>query len=211
MPSEVFKEHVKNSSSFGQILSKFGLKNKGGNNRTLKRRLVEEEIDFSHIKLGVGANKGRKFGSKKSKEQVIEEFFIKDANCSRCSIKFYSRKFDLIPYKCECGNEGEWRGKPLSLQIDHINGVNNDNRLENLRFLCPNCHSQTETFAGKSLKKARKPKVSELNPLWRNRPNLKRRKALRPSKEELSELIKTVSDNAIRNWCKSYEINLNFL
>ena len=49
-------------------------------------------------------------------------------------------------YECtECGISA-WRGKPLSLQLDHINGVNNDNRQENLRFLCPNCHSQTSTY-----------------------------------------------------------------
>ena len=46
-----------------------------------------------------------------------------------------------------------WNSKPLSLQLDHINGVNNDHRLENLQFLCPNCHSQTPTFAGRNRKK----------------------------------------------------------
>ncbi|MBX9580218.1 MAG: HNH endonuclease [Gemmataceae bacterium] len=43
----------------------------------------------------------------------------------------------------------EWQGCPLSLHLDHVNGVNNDNRLENLRFLCPNCHSQTESYCKK--------------------------------------------------------------
>ena len=59
----------------------------------------------------------------------------------------------MLEYKCSiCGNNGVYMEKPLTLQLDHINGVNNDNRLENLRFLCPNCHSQTETFSGKKLK-----------------------------------------------------------
>ena len=49
-----------------------------------------------------------------------------------------------------CGNIGEWNGQSLTLQIDHINGINNDNRKENLRWLCPNCHSQTSTYTGKN-------------------------------------------------------------
>ena len=58
-----------------------------------------------------------------------------------------------MEYKCsgkDCCNKGEWLGKPLVLQLDHINGVRDDHRLENLRFLCPNCHSQTDTYGGKN-------------------------------------------------------------
>ena len=59
---------------------------------------------------------------------------------------------NLIEYKCSiCGIEN-WNNKPIVLQLDHINGNNRDNRIENLRFLCPNCHSQTETFCKKNKK-----------------------------------------------------------
>jgi predicted RNA-binding Zn-ribbon protein involved in translation (DUF1610 family) len=59
----------------------------------------------------------------------------------------------LIPYSCAiCPVESKWQGNALSLHLDHINGVSNDNRLSNLRFLCPNCHSQTSTYCGKQLK-----------------------------------------------------------
>jgi 5-methylcytosine-specific restriction endonuclease McrA len=52
---------------------------------------------------------------------------------------------------CEiCGNT-EWNGQPISLELDHVNGKSNDNRLENLRILCPNCHAQTETYRGRNI------------------------------------------------------------
>ena len=63
----------------------------------------------------------------------------------------------MLEYKClECGIGNTYNNKPLSLQLEHKNGIHNDNRIENLCFLCPNCHSQTETFSGKKLKKKEK-------------------------------------------------------
>jgi hypothetical protein len=62
----------------------------------------------------------------------------------------------VLTEKCEiCEIGSSWNNKPLVLQLDHINGINNDNRLENLRLLCPNCHSQTDTFSGKHKRKNR--------------------------------------------------------
>jgi 5-methylcytosine-specific restriction endonuclease McrA len=56
-------------------------------------------------------------------------------------------------YVCQICGVSEWLGKPLRLHLDHINGISNDNRLENLRFLCPNCHSQTTTYCKKKVAK----------------------------------------------------------
>lgn len=59
---------------------------------------------------------------------------------------------NIIPYKCQLyGLSSHWNERPISLQIDHINRVRNDHRIENLRFLCPSCHSQTETYAGRNI------------------------------------------------------------
>ncbi len=61
-------------------------------------------------------------------------------------------KYNLIPYQCfECGLD-EWNGKPITLDLDHINGNGKEHRKNNLRFLCPNCHSQTDTFRNKKRK-----------------------------------------------------------
>ena len=69
--------------------------------------------------------------------------------------KFKERliKANLIEYKCSSCGITKWNGKPLTLQLHHINGNNRDNRLENLTFLCPNCHSQTDNFSGKNARK----------------------------------------------------------
>ena len=90
----------------------------------------------------------------RNKKMDNNDIFIEKSTYPRHRLKNRVIKENLIEYKCKkCNNVGEWNGEKLSLHIDHINGINNDNRLLNLRFLCPNCHSQTDTYAGKSNKK----------------------------------------------------------
>jgi len=146
IPTEKFNELVSNSTSIGQILKHFGLSNKGGNSKTVQRRAQIENIDISHIKLGINSNKGRVFGHRKNHDEIFKE----NSSTSRGSIKAKLIKYNLIPYVCKiCGLGDKWNGKDIALQLDHENGIPNDNRIKNLRFLCPNCHSQTETFSGK--------------------------------------------------------------
>ena len=80
--------------------------------------------------------------------------FCENSTFPRHKLKERIIKENLIEYKCDfCNNNGDWNGEKLSLHIDHKNGINNDNRIGNLRFLCPNCHSQTSTYSGKNNKK----------------------------------------------------------
>lgn len=76
-----------------------------------------------------------------------EQVFCENSQVARSSLKKFIEKEAFLEKKCSiCQNEGNWLGNPLTLEIDHINGINNDNRRENLRWLCPNCHSQTPTY-----------------------------------------------------------------
>lgn len=81
------------------------------------------------------------------------EVFVENSSIVRHAVKRRIIKDNLIEHKCaECGLGSTWNGKDLVLQLDHINGVSNDNRITNLRFLCPNCHTQQNTYAAKNKK-----------------------------------------------------------
>jgi len=97
-----------------------------------------------HFAAMVNSNKERSF--------LDEDVFVENSRYARHHIKRRLIQKNLIPYECsECKLEPIWNGKALSLQLDHINGINNDHRINNLRFLCPNCHAQQDTYAGKNI------------------------------------------------------------
>lgn len=145
---EWLKELCENSYSYAEVLEKAGRKQSGGNQSYLKQKINQYHIDTSHF-LGQGWRKGtHQHGHSK---YSLEEILVTNSPVQRNILRRYLLKYQVLPYKCVwCGNTGEWFGKTLSLEIDHINGVNNDNRLENLRWLCPNCHATTSTYAGKN-------------------------------------------------------------
>jgi len=149
---KAFINIVKSAKSYADILRACFLDYKGGNINTVKRRIKLLKLDDSHIPKGVGSNQHRKFEYRQiSLEEAIKTRFIKNSSDRTYSIKRLILRFNLIPYKCECGNTGEWNEKKLVLQLDHKDGNSKNHCLDNLRFICPNCHSQTDNFAGKEL------------------------------------------------------------
>jgi hypothetical protein len=144
-------EMVEGAESLGEVLRYFGLNNKGGNHKTLKARLEQDNIDFSHIPLGRGSNKHRLRGG--SSPTDLDMVLVEHSSYSTNRLKRRLIQAGLLKNECvECGQGAEWNGKKLVLVLDHINGNSADHRLENLRLLCPNCNSQTPTFCGRNIR-----------------------------------------------------------
>ena len=139
------KEAVDKSISYSECMLELGYNCKGGGTFTkLKKVISDNKIDISHFK---GYAHGKSRNIKIEDEEVFKE---NSTYVNNTSLK--SRLIRDYNFKEECNICGisEWLGNKLSLQLDHVYGINKDNRIENLRFLCPNCHSQTETFCGRN-------------------------------------------------------------
>lgn len=149
------QEYLDSSDSIVEVLEKLGLNGRSGNHRTLISRVREDSLCLEALKNN-RANKQTTHLNKlaSNHKSSVEEIFKKDSRYTRgSSIKSKLIKIFAVAEKCAiCTIGAEWNSKPLSLQVDHINGINNDNRVENLRLLCPNCHSQTSTYSGKNKK-----------------------------------------------------------
>ena len=102
----------------------------------------------------------------KQRMKPLEDLLVENSVVNKPHFKKRLIAANIIPFVCaECNQEPFWNGKPLVLQLDRKNGDNFDNRIENLRFLCPNCHTQTPTFSRGQKKKnnqARKQKLLSL-------------------------------------------------
>ena len=120
-------------------------------------RIQHKHSPLAGAKKGsVSWNKGKKIGLTAYHESIRipdKEVFVENSTYARHNLKRRILNQNLIEYRCACcGVDAVWNGKPMPLILDHINGVNNDNRLENLRFVCSNCDSQLDTYKSKNRK-----------------------------------------------------------
>ena len=137
---------INNSNSFSQILGKINLSKSCGHYRKLLSQRMESLDTSNFIKNQQTTNK---FANNR-KKYPLDKLFCENSLADIKTIKY--RYISLYPQtECQiCGLKCLWNNKILNLHLDHINGINSDNRLENLRWICPNCHSQTETYTGKN-------------------------------------------------------------
>jgi transposase-like protein len=219
------REAVASARTYSDVLRAIGLRPAGGNHRTIRKYIDEVwKIPTDHFSVKPRVPRAR---------IALEQVLVEHSTYHRQKLKARLYEERLKERKCElCGQDEEWQGRRMALILDHINGVATDNRLENLRIVCPNCNATLETHCGRNKRRGRPPRVcdhcggeyrvrheaqrfcSKSCGAQHNAPKLRR--AERPPYEDLLAEIEEhgylatgrrhgVSDNAIRKWVRAYE------
>lgn len=145
---EYFSKIVANAKSLADVTRQLNLKSTCGNRNTVKKYINYYQINISHFDGGKSNLRTTSRKYKTSEILIQNSTYLHTTNLKD---RLYAEK--LKERKCEkCGQGEMWNGEHMSLILDHINGVNNDNRLENLRILCPNCNATLPTHGGKNIK-----------------------------------------------------------
>lgn len=214
--NEEFINIVQVSTSYKDCLQNLGYhSNSGDSTRRLREKIEQLNIDVSH------------FTSKRPVARSEENIFVENSTADQSTLRKWYRKGEYTEYRCAiCGQEPFWQGKELTLILDHINGINKDDRLENLRWVCPNCNQQLDTTNGKNINHGNHTintcidcgKVITVKAQRCSACEYKHRTSEVVegiTRKELKNLIRStpfitigkkygVSDNAVRKWCDKY-------
>jgi len=205
---EELQEAVKASFTINETLTKLGLRCAGGNHKLLKNYCEKWQIDTAHF-LSFSEIAKRNWNNHTFKAIPLSQILIENSSFNRTHLKERLYKEGIKKPICEmegCGQGEIWLGKRISLILDHINGVWNDNRIENLRIVCPMCNATLDTHAGKNNKRPKKLKIKNTT--------ARKTKINWPPIEQLIKMVEAtsyvfvakqlgVSDNAVRKRIKT--------
>jgi len=210
---------IKTSKNKHDVLKKLGWDTRTAGYRKLNKFIIENNINISHFETRLEQYQRTKniliSGIKYSLEDILVSGSTYE-NTSALKKRLY--KENIKKPICEkCGQDEWWHGEKISLILDHINGIHNDNRIENLRIVCPNCEYTLATHCRNINKQKVNKKLSpDIKKLKKKDQSIKARKTERPPYELLKQQVKYigyvatskkygVSDNAIRKWLRFYE------
>jgi hypothetical protein len=233
IPDDTFRIYVAESKTWTELALKCGYNNTG-NKTVIKKRTEHMNIDVAHLPHGHNWASGE---PKKMLKYKMEDILIeKSTYTNMSSLKKRLRKELNWEDKCHSCQLTTWLDKPIPLELEHKNGIHNDNRIENLAFLCPNCHALTDTYKGKNIKTYKEATKEiqkcidcdkDISPLcdrcvycYKIYQAAHLVKVVRPSYEQLVEDTKNltmvaigkkygVSDNSVRKWIKKYEKDMS--
>ncbi|WP_055485152.1 HNH endonuclease signature motif containing protein [Streptomyces sp. WMMB 322] len=149
VPEAALREAVARSDSHAGVLRELGMPVNESNRTKVQRRAARLGLDTSHFRRPV-ATARRSVPARRNAQEILR---VRPEGMPRVNHARLRRALDEtgVPYACAgCVNPGSWNGRPMTLQIDHVNGDWRDNRPENLRYLCPNCHAVTDTWCGRN-------------------------------------------------------------
>jgi len=228
-----FRAAVASSYSWAEALRSLGYRSAGGNWKTLKKYAELWGVSTKHFEpLG---RRGLSGLARHWRAKIpLDEILVVNSTYSRNHLKNRLLAEGIKAPECEmCGQDDEWRGRRMALILDHINGVPDDHRLENLRILCPNCAATLKTHCGRKNRRPPRPCErcgSEFQPKYRKQrfcsrecgsryrraSSVHQRLVDRPPYDVLKGEIAEygylgvgrkygVSDNAVRKWVRFYE------
>ena len=202
---EELEEAVLKSFSWANVAKLMNKSITGGSITHLKKAAIRFKINYEHF-TGQGWRKNKEFPNKK---RDIQDYLSNKFRINSDKLRKRLIKEKIKENKCEICGLNKWNGEDIPLELDHINSNHNDNRIENLQILCPNCHS-IETIKRRRKSKPIKVKKERKKSLY----TPKRKVINRPTIEELQSDVSIigyratgrkygVSDNCIRKWIKS--------
>lgn len=177
---------VKKSVSYSGVLRELGLKPIGGNISYIHKRIDKLGLDTSHF-TGQLWSKGKTVDKDKISSPIsasLEDIFANKVKVRSVTLKERLIRVGFKESRCECCGNNEWNGKPIPTELHHIDGNHDNNALENLQILCPNCHAQTDSYRGRGV--------------TRSNYNI-------PTKEEL--LTKLRSSKTVKQLAKDYYVS----
>lgn len=214
MDKNKLEQAIINSKTIKEAIEKLGLRSAGGNYSTFRKYVTLWNLDISHFdaKTIIRLNLEE---YRKNNEINMKDILSENCDYNRRSLKRRLYCSKLKQPICElCGQDELWNGRKMSLILDHINGIHNDNRLENLQIICPNCNATLDTFAGKNTKK----RIEKAKKKLSKTVYIPKTRIVWPSKEELeiriwneptTKIAKElgISDSAVTKHCKKLGIN----